>query len=554
MKSLWATSTSGGGQADWTVLCTLVLLSSQRIAEADIPRTLHPGTSGKIELVPGRNLGNEERIRAEGFVKRTGNRLEVAGRPYFISGFNNYALVTRSADPMPGRYTRHADVEGTLMTAQRLGLNALRTWAFADGDVWNALQPQLGVFDERTFTQGLDYMVAIAPRYGLRLILTLTNFPPGYGGMEQYVRWFNGTSILDFYTNPAIVKAFKEYVKFVLTRVNALTGIPYAEDPAILAWDLCNEPQAPGDDTGDILQAWIEDMAAYIKELDPNHLLTVGMHGFFGLSTPSLMRTNPSDVNVFSSVSSGNIFAANPVCRGEDFARIFSIPQLDFSSMHMYPDFVTLCTKDCQADTADMYVGDVQLTLTELGTWVLCSPGCQAKIARNWLQVHIDKATVLGKPLFLGEFGAQRPVWRRNAIYSTFYNSLYKAAAAGWAVAGSAMWMLQAATMDDYDGFAVYADPGMYGRNLSWQPYKPPVFDCQVNSGAAQRFRNHDEYIKCALKYVPNALPENSSHVFDPWHDGWNQTLDIMRNSSAAFAALGYRLSNSSTPLVNLGG
>lgn len=106
----------------------------------------------------------------------------------------------------------------------------------------------------RVGPQGLDYVVAMAPRYGMRVILTLTNFPPGYGGMEQYVRWFNGSSIMDFYTNPAIVEAFKAYVEFVITRVNALTGIPYAEDPAILAWDLCNEPQAPGDDSGDILQ------------------------------------------------------------------------------------------------------------------------------------------------------------------------------------------------------------------------------------------------------------------------------------------------------------
>lgn len=41
--------------------------------------------------------------------------MQVDGRPYFISGFNNYAMVTRAADPMPGRYTRHADVEGTFM-------------------------------------------------------------------------------------------------------------------------------------------------------------------------------------------------------------------------------------------------------------------------------------------------------------------------------------------------------------------------------------------------------------------------------------------------------
>lgn len=115
------------------------------------------------------------------------------------------------------------------------------------------------------------------------------------------------------------------------------------------------------------------------------------------------------------------------------------------------------------------------------------------------------------------------------------------------------MWMLQASTMDDYDGFAVYADPDMYGRNLTWEPFKPAVFDCQINSGSAQKFRNHDAYINCALKYVPNALPENATHTFDPWHDGWNNTLDIFRRSSAAFDALSQRLSNTST-LVNIGG
>jgi mannan endo-1,4-beta-mannosidase len=102
--------------------------------------------------------------------------------------------------------------------------------------------------------QGLDYVVAMAPRYGIRLILTLTNFPPGYGGMEQYVHWFNGSSILEFYTNPDIVAAFRQYVQTVVTRVNSRTGVAYNEDPAILAWDIANEPQAPGDDSGDILQ------------------------------------------------------------------------------------------------------------------------------------------------------------------------------------------------------------------------------------------------------------------------------------------------------------
>lgn len=30
------------------------------------------------------------------------------------------------------------------------------------------------------------------------------------------------------------------------------------------------------------MQAWIEEMAAYVKALDPNHLVTVGAEGFWG--------------------------------------------------------------------------------------------------------------------------------------------------------------------------------------------------------------------------------------------------------------------------------
>lgn len=116
-------------------------------------------------------------------------------------------------------------------------------------------------------------------------------------------------------------------------------------------------------------------MAAFVKQRDSNHLLTVGVIGFFGASTPALLNTNPSDINVYSSLSYGNVFPVNAICRGEDFARIFSIPDLDFSSLHLYPDFVTLCTKDCRADTADFWVADVQITLTELGKWVLCRCG-----------------------------------------------------------------------------------------------------------------------------------------------------------------------------------
>lgn len=37
--------------------------------------------------------------------------------------------------------------------ASELGLTVLRTWAFADGPQWNAIQPSLGVLDERVLSE-----------------------------------------------------------------------------------------------------------------------------------------------------------------------------------------------------------------------------------------------------------------------------------------------------------------------------------------------------------------------------------------------------------------
>ena len=41
----------------------------------------------------------------------------------------------------------------TFKKAQELGLSVLRMWAFADGaNEWNALQPELGLLDDKVLT------------------------------------------------------------------------------------------------------------------------------------------------------------------------------------------------------------------------------------------------------------------------------------------------------------------------------------------------------------------------------------------------------------------
>lgn len=80
---------------------------------------------------------------------------------------------------------------------------------------------------------------------------------PDYGGMQQYVAWANTTGVVQqFYTDPSIQAMYKDYVTAIVLRKNSLTGTVYRDDPAILAWDIANEPSNYGDDSGDILQVW----------------------------------------------------------------------------------------------------------------------------------------------------------------------------------------------------------------------------------------------------------------------------------------------------------
>jgi mannan endo-1,4-beta-mannosidase len=38
----------------------------------------------------------------------------------------------------------------------------------------------------------------------------------------------------DFYTDPNAIAIYKNYVKTILTRVNTVTGLTYADDPTIM--------------------------------------------------------------------------------------------------------------------------------------------------------------------------------------------------------------------------------------------------------------------------------------------------------------------------------
>ena len=90
----------------------------------------------------------------------------------------------------------------------------------------------------------------------------------------------------------------------------------YKDDPTVFAWDLMNEPRyqdAGEDSTGLTLRAWVDEMGAYIKEVDPNHMVYAGLEGH--------------------GVDYG--FGGD---EGNPFVYIQQSPYIDFCSAHPYPD------------------------------------------------------------------------------------------------------------------------------------------------------------------------------------------------------------------------
>ncbi|KAE9586752.1 hypothetical protein Lal_00004602 [Lupinus albus] len=348
----------------------------------------------------------------EGFVKAKGVQLMLNGSPYYANGFNAYWLMYIASDT-----SQRNKVTSTFQEAANHGLNIARTWAFSDGG-YKPLQNSPGSYNEEMF-RGLDFAIAEARKYGIKLVLSLVNNYESLGGKKQYVEWarnqgqYSINSEDDFFTNPVVKGYYKNHIKSVLTRQNSLTGVAYKDEPTIMAWELMNEIRCPSDQSGNTVQAWITEMASYLKSIDGNHLLEAGLEGFYGQSKQD----------------------SNPNFRvGTDFIANNQIPGIDFATIHSYPD---------QWLTSSSYEDQISF----LG---------------KWLNEHIqDAQNILHKPLLFAEFGISTKNLGSNSaprdrFFNTVYSAIYSSASGGGAAVGGLFWQLLAEGMDSFrDGYEV---------------------------------------------------------------------------------------------------
>ncbi|XP_042497684.1 mannan endo-1,4-beta-mannosidase 7 [Macadamia integrifolia] len=350
----------------------------------------------------------------DGFIRTRGVNFLLNGSPYYANGFNAYWLMFVASDP-----SQRSKVSTAFQQASAHGLTVARTWAFSDGG-YKPLQYSPGYYDEQMF-KGMDFVISEARRYGITLIMSLVNNYENFGGKKQYVEWARNqgqylTSEDDFFRNPVVKGYYKNHVKTVLTRFNSITGIAYKDDPTIMAWELMNEPRCTSDLSGRTVQAWITEMASFVKSIDRNHLLEAGLEGFYGETSPQKKQYNPG------------------FQQGTDFISNNQIAGIDFATVHSYPDQWLSSSSDQD----------------------------QLFFLNNWLTSHIqDAQNVLRKPLLLAEFGksAKDPgfnTYQRDQMFNSVYYRIYSSARSGGATAGGLFWHLLTEGMDSFrDGYEI---------------------------------------------------------------------------------------------------
>lgn len=300
----------------------------------------------------------------QGFVKTSGSRFIFNGEPFYFFGFNAYYLQSEAAKGK--RYI----VDETLEAAKQLSVSVIRTWAFYEGNEndSSAIRFSPSGYNERGL-QALDYVVYKAKESGIKLILTLANNFNDFGGIAEYIKWagayLHGSySHNDFFKNDSIKAWYKDYISRILNRKNIYTGIAYKEESAIFSFELINEASSGGAYEYASIKEWYEEMSAYFKQINANHLLSTGEIGY----DEKTERYHNPDLFYNS-----EYFLLNGY-KGTSFYENSSIKNIDYASFHLYPN-----------------------------GWRI-HPGAGAM----WIEDHQRIAESFEKPALLGEFGLKQ--------------------------------------------------------------------------------------------------------------------------------------------------
>jgi hypothetical protein len=210
------------------------------------------------------------------FVVARGDRLYDGDEEFRFISFNvpNLHYVEddmRFENDLPFRWPTEFEIRDALEAIRQMGGQVVRPYALSvrkaddpEGMPRHVLGP--GEFDEKGF-EVLDTLLAVAREKKIRVVIPFVDNWHWWGGVAEYAA-FRGKAGRLFWKDPQLIADFKETIRFVVERVNTVNGIAYKDDPTVLAWETGNELASP--------HRWTREIAAYIKAIDPNHLVLDG--------------------------------------------------------------------------------------------------------------------------------------------------------------------------------------------------------------------------------------------------------------------------------------
>ena len=259
------------------------------------------------------------------FVKQQSGRFMLNGKPYSYIGTNLWYGAILGSEGQGGNRER---LIAELDTLAALGVTNLRILVGSDGErgVLTKVEPTLqlspGVYND-TILDGLDFLLAEMGKRDMKAVLYLNNsweWSGGYGFyLEQagygkaprpeeagYGAFMN--HVAQFADSPEAQALFFDYVQFIISRTNRYTHTAYTDDPAIMAWQIGNEPRAFGDAQKEGFAHWLAEASALIRSIDPNHLISIGSEGIWGCEMDSAL-----------------------------YHRISADPNIDYLTVHIWP-------------------------------------------------------------------------------------------------------------------------------------------------------------------------------------------------------------------------
>ena len=348
------------------------------------------------------------------FVTVDGDQLILNGQPYHFIGTNLWYGMNLGG----GTAEDKARLIRELDRLEDLGITNLRIMAASEGSEDSPyqnkpiLQTAPGIYDNNLL-QGLDFLLVEMGKRNMKSVVCLSNFWMWSGGFPQYLSWANKEKIpypdvegggswdgfinysQSFYSNKKAVGLYHDFLRFIITRENSISGISYIDDPTIMSWQLANEPR--GYEEVVTYRKWIKKTAKLIQQLDKNHLVCIGGEG-----------------DTSTKIS------------GTDLYKDSKSKYIDYATTHLWiQNWGWFDPKD--TSTYSLAVAK----------------------AKNYLDGQVEKARKLVKPLVLEEFGVSRdngsfdmsaPVSFRNHFYNWIFDYTSQEITKGSPLQGCNFW------------------------------------------------------------------------------------------------------------------